>query len=243
MTCSMLAGQISWQARQVVQAQRTSLVTVSTRFASGLAKATSPICLHHLHRGERLVGGPGRAAVLAALAGGAGVGVEDVLPGEIGDLRRPVTLDALVLQVDGLQRPLGPQIGEEVVDRGGEDVAQLGERDGGDEADGQEEVEPPEPLVQRRSSAAAMPAKTGHQEPDRGRRRASSGLTGSSVTAMRAPSMRKPVMRMAKSRRDEVIVPAGLQPLRLHEKAAHQKPGQHGDGDQAGHVEHQLEDL
>ena len=44
LTCSMLAGQISWQARQVVQDQRASWLTVSIRFASGVPKATSPIC-------------------------------------------------------------------------------------------------------------------------------------------------------------------------------------------------------
>src|SRR5512141_1118653 len=44
LTCSISAGHISWQARQVVHDQSTSVVTVSTRLAWGLVNATSPIC-------------------------------------------------------------------------------------------------------------------------------------------------------------------------------------------------------
>ncbi len=84
MTCSMLAGQISWQARQVVQAQRASWLTVSIRLAGGVGYGDLADLLDDLHRGERFVGGVGRAAVLAAFAGGAGVGVEDVFPGQVG---------------------------------------------------------------------------------------------------------------------------------------------------------------
>ena len=87
LTCSMLAGQISWQARQVVQAQRTSSAHRLDQVARrGRPSASSPICWTTFMGESGLSGGVGRAAVLAALAGGAGIGVEDVLPGEIGDL-------------------------------------------------------------------------------------------------------------------------------------------------------------
>ena len=86
-TCSIPAGQISWQARQVVQDHSTSLPMVSIRPAWGI-KGDLADLVDHLHRRQRFIGGKGRASILAAFAFGAGVGVEDVLPREIRYLCR-----------------------------------------------------------------------------------------------------------------------------------------------------------
>ena len=85
LTCSMLAGQMSWQARQVVQAQRASCADGFDQVAGRVPFGQFADLLDDLHRGKRFVGGMGRAAVLAAFAGGAGVGIEDVFPGQVGD--------------------------------------------------------------------------------------------------------------------------------------------------------------
>ena len=56
----------------------------------------------HFLVGERLAGVVGGAVGLAAAALGAGVGVEDLLPGEIGQLRHPELLAVLQVQLGEL---------------------------------------------------------------------------------------------------------------------------------------------
>ena len=149
LTCSMSAGQTSWQARQVVQAQRASWRAGFDQVAGRVAFGQLADLLDDLHGRKRLFGGIGRAAVLTAFAGGAGVGVENVFPGQVGDGRRAVLLDALVFQVDGGDRAFGLQRRQKGVGAGGEDMAQLGVGNGGDEAQRQDEVKPPEHRVHR----------------------------------------------------------------------------------------------
>src|SRR6266581_6735036 len=96
-----------------------------------------------LHRRKRLVGNPGRTTVLAAFAGGAGVGVENILPGQVGYTRGAELFDALVFEVDGGDEAFGFERSQKRIDRGGEDVAQLGVGDRTEEAEHQGEVEPP----------------------------------------------------------------------------------------------------
>ena len=96
--------------------------------------------------------------------------------------------------------PLGAQVGEQVIGAGGEDVAQFGEGDGGDEADGQEEMDPPEDLVgeQERCGCQAHEEELADQQAAGGKV-ARPGLVRSSVAAIRAPSATNPVIRMANS--------------------------------------------
>ena len=100
--------------------------------------------LDELHGGERFVGGVGGTAILASFAGHAGVGVEDVFPGEVGDFGGAELFDGFVFHVDGAYGPFGLEGGEEGVGAGGEDMAQFGEGDGGDEAKDECHVDPPE---------------------------------------------------------------------------------------------------
>lgn len=60
--------------------------------------------------GERFVGAGGRAAVLTALAGGAGGGGEDIFPGEVADAGGTELFDTFVFQVDGAnsEKPARP---------------------------------------------------------------------------------------------------------------------------------------
>ena len=131
------AGQISWQARQVVQDQRASLVTVSIRLASGLLKATSPICL------ITFMGESGLSVLWAGQRSWQRLHLVQASVSKISFqvrsliCRRPETFDALVLHVDGDQCALGAKIGEEVVGSGGEDMAELGKGDGADKTDDQ----------------------------------------------------------------------------------------------------------
>ena len=199
---------------------------------------------HHLHGGKRLLRGPCRAAVLAALADGAGVGVVDVLPGEVLHLCRAELLRAFVLEVDGLDAPLGPEIGEEVVCRGGEDVAQLGERYGGDEAHGEEEVRPPEHLVGQRELSQVPPLeRAGKKEPP-GRQARKLGVHPHLGGRHPQPFGREAGQEDGEQEQmRQVIVAYGRETRGLHEEAAHQEPPQHEERHYAGSIEHHRVDL
>ena len=158
----LLAGAAGGAGPEHVLADR--LDQVRARVAEG----DLAYLLDDLHGRERLTRVPGRAAVLAALAARAGVGVVDVLPGEIGDLVDPELLHPLLFQVDGGDRTLFPQVGEQVVGRRGEQVAELAPRDGDDETHDQEEVDPPPPLVQLPERGVVEPRELPrHQGADR----------------------------------------------------------------------------
>ena len=103
--------------------------------------------LHDLHGRKRFVGGIGRAAVLTPFAGRAGVGIEEVLPGQVGDGGRTELLDGFVFQVDGGDGAFGLQRRQKGVGAGGEDMAELGVGNDGDEAQRQDQVNPPEHRV------------------------------------------------------------------------------------------------
>ena len=104
---------------------------------------------HHLHGRQRFVGGPGRASVLAAFALGAGVGIEDILPGQIGKLGCPEALRLLVFHIHGYKFAHRAPVGQKVIGAGGEDMPELGEGDGDDKEHDQQQMEPPGPGVQR----------------------------------------------------------------------------------------------
>lgn len=82
-----------------------------------------------LHRVELFARVEGGAVVLATGALGAGVGVEELLPGEVLQLACAEVLGALVLEVDGIERAVGLQLAEEDVGHRAEQVEVLSERD------------------------------------------------------------------------------------------------------------------
>ena len=157
---SMLTGQISSQALQVVQAQTSSGVmrskTESTRDRdlgrradrgrhAGIAGGGHDLAglEHDLAGVEGLAGGVGRAHRGAAPAHGAGVGVEQLLPGEVLDGGGTEALELGLHQVrHGLHRALGPVAVLQVhVQRRGEHVAQHRDREDHEEGEEREDVQ------------------------------------------------------------------------------------------------------
>ena len=147
---SMLTGQISSHALQLVHAQISSDVMRSNTRVGGdrdvarrRRSAATPAAIagrghhladlqHDLARVERLAGGVGRAHRRAASAHRARVGVEQLLPGEVLDRRRAEALELGLHQVrHRLHRALGAVAVPQVhVHRRREHVAQLGGRAG-----------------------------------------------------------------------------------------------------------------
>jgi hypothetical protein len=121
----MLTGQISSQALQLVQAQTSSAVMRSnSEFAEMVISASVPSggvtrpgvpgghdlagLEHDLARVERLAGGVRRAHAGAAAAHGAGVGVEQLLPGEVLDHEAPKLSSSVSVRFGiGAWRPSG----------------------------------------------------------------------------------------------------------------------------------------
>ena len=121
----MLTGQISSQALQDVQAHSSSAVMRSnTQLAPTVMSASTPIggvvtgragaghdladLEHDLPGVERLAGGVGGAHRRAAAAHGAGVGVEQLLPGEVLDGGGAEVLELGVIRLgSGFIAPLG----------------------------------------------------------------------------------------------------------------------------------------
>src|ERR1700752_919608 len=102
-TCSMKTGQASTHQRQVVQAQSTLSWMVSpTRVFSGAfapgwpsSAGASPQGQDEPLRVELLAAHVGRAARGTAAALGAVVGVEEILPGQVGQAADPEGLRVL----------------------------------------------------------------------------------------------------------------------------------------------------
>src|SRR5581483_5661770 len=99
---SILTGQISSQALQVVQAQTSSAVIRSSTEPADTVISSSTVAggghdladlEDDLPGVERLAGLVGRAHRGAAPADGAGVGVHELLPGEVLDGRRPERIE------------------------------------------------------------------------------------------------------------------------------------------------------
>ena len=178
----MSAGQTSWQAKQVVQAQRASGVQVSIRLPEGLPSANSPIWCTIFMGESGLSVADGRAAVLTPLAGRAGIRIEEVLPGQVGDGRRTELLDRFVFQVDRADGASGLQRHQKGVRAGGENMAQLGVGNKADEAQHQDQVEPPKPRVE-----TAAQADSGRLEPERSAGRRTSRTSGPGPSGGPAP--------------------------------------------------------
>ncbi len=98
----------------------------------------------------------GRAAILTALAQGAGVGIEDILPCQLFNLAGTEALRLLIFQVESDQLAGRAKIGEQVIGAGGQDVAQLAEGDDGDKAGNQQQVQPPGGAMQRAQRGLAI---------------------------------------------------------------------------------------
>ena len=109
----------------------------------GALLGVEPEVLDELARGEGLAAGVGGALVLAPAAVGAGVEVEDLLPGEVGDLGGAEAFEGLDV-AHGAEGAEGAVGAEEGVHGADEDVGELAEADGNvDEAGGvDEDVEP-----------------------------------------------------------------------------------------------------
>jgi hypothetical protein len=91
-----------------------------------IAEGRFTYLLDDLHGGERFAGVPCRALVLASPATGAGIRIEYILPGKVGDPGCAILTDALIFQIDGSNRTLRSEIGELIVGGDGEDMAQFG---------------------------------------------------------------------------------------------------------------------
>ncbi len=111
--CSMEAGQMSWQARQVVQAQMTSRPMVSIRLAAGSVKAISPIWL------TSRIGDSGLPVVKAGQRSWQRLHRVQASASKMSFQRRSVTLagaeflGGLILQVDGGELAGGAEVGKE----------------------------------------------------------------------------------------------------------------------------------
>ena len=103
--------------------------------------------LDHLLRRERFPGEIGRAAVLAAAAARTGIGVEDLLPGELLEFPDAERLRGLKVP-DRLDITRRLKRGHEVVGRRRDDVEQPRVGDVGDEAQGDQGMGPPGDLVE-----------------------------------------------------------------------------------------------
>ena len=227
----MLTGQISSQALQLVQAQISSAVIRSnTESAVTVSSASWPT--------TGLMGPPGWVAAMtwptlrtisrgssglpvawaghtdgAAPADGAGVGVEQLLPGEVLDGVGPEGLQLGLGQVgQRLHRPLGPVPVPEVhVERRREHVAQLGRRHQDDEGEEGQHVDEPRPLVGDLQLAAVRARRRRRRAGSR--RTATSRTPGRPTSAMRMASVVKPVTPMTRKvpRMTRVLGP-GLDP-------------------------------
>ena len=201
-------------------------------------------------------GGVGRALRLAAPALHAGVEVQPLLPGEIGQRRhaqrRLVLLD-LGLQVrDGHQRALGLEIAEEGVDRRVEDMLELRERDRGDERECDQHVRVPEEAVQpqRQRAAAAQPDRA-----EQRRQRVADigvdrpGLVVDRDAADRLIRQPQPFEQVAgdgdiqQRGQHPQVGRAVVQPVGLAAVAPPGRPDQAGQKHQAHRVENELEAL
>ena len=240
MTCSMLAGQMSWQARQVVQAQRASWLTVSIRLPVGLPVGQFTDLLDDLHRRERLVGRVCRAAILAAFAGGAGVGVEDVFPGQIVYGGGAELFDALVFEVDGGDEPFRFKGGQKRIDAGGEDVAQFGVGDRAEEAEHQGEVEPPEDLVGDEQGAGGHVGEELPRQQAAGREAGQTGVQPQFGGGHAGPFDQEPGDQDREQQlQHDVVVSNDFQALGTNHKAADEEPRQHDERQDSGHVQYQ----
>ena len=169
---SMLTGQISSHALQLVHAHSSSAVmrsnselapiVISRSVPSGGAHDRVAGRRHHLAdlehdlpRVERLAGGVGRAHARAAAAHRAGVGVEQLLPREVLDHRRAERLELGLGEVGHrLHRPLRAVLVAQVhVQRRREHVPQHRDRQDGEEGDERDDVADPPPLVPRRRAS------------------------------------------------------------------------------------------
>lgn len=196
--------------------------------------------LNNFHGRERFIGSIGRTAVLAALAGGAGVGVEEVFPGQVGNGGGAELLDRIVFHVDGGNVPLGFKGGQKGVGAGGKDMAQLGVGDGAEEAEHQQQMNPPEDLV-------------GYQQGSRSQRseevpaqQAAGGKAGQLRVLLQfggrhaGPFDQEPGRQDRKKQlQNDVVIPDDLQPLWLYDKTADKEPGQHDDGQDARDIQYQ----
>ena len=114
--------------------------------------------LDHLLRGERLAREVGRAAVLAPSAARAGVGIEDLLPGEFLELSHAEGLRRLEIP-DRFEVPRGLERCHEVVGGSGDDVDQPRVGDVGDEGERDRGMHPPGHLVEDLRLSRIEPGK------------------------------------------------------------------------------------
>jgi hypothetical protein len=191
------------------------------------------------------MGDRGRTAFLAALAGGTGVGVENILPGKIGDLCRAELFGAFVFQVDGGDTPPGRQVGEQIIGGGGKNVAQLGEGNDDDEAHAQEEVDPPEYLMNTGQGLGchAEEKELPEEHADR-REERQAGIGHELGICYPQPFDDKASQQDGEQQRvHHIIVTDGIQTFRLYQEAADEKPTEHDQRNKAGHIKSQGEYL
>src|SRR6185369_8239232 len=210
----------------------------------GIAAGDLADLMDDFHRGERLVGSPGGAAILAPFAGGAGVGVEDVFPGQITDRGGAELFGRIVFEVDGGDEALRFKRRQKGVDAGGEDVAQLGVGDGVEEAEHQDEVEPPEDLVGHEQGAGVHCGKELSRQHAAGGEACQLGVQLQFGGGHARPFDQEPGDQDGEQQlQDDVVVPDDLQPFGPDDESADEESGQHQDGEDAGDIQHQRERL
>ena len=148
-TCSIDTGHACTHAPQVTQSH-----TDSSGTAPGdqrrLLMGEHEVAQAHDHElgGQRLVSAPGRARVLAAAALRARVGVEHLLPGQVGRRARPepelLLRYRLVVEPQRLQPAARAGVPEPHVDRRSRDVQVLGAGQVGQEREDRQHVRPDE---------------------------------------------------------------------------------------------------
>ena len=210
---SMFTGQISSHALHDVQAHTSSEVMRSKRLlAPTVISGSTPIggdtggragaghdlagLEHDLARVERLAGGVGRAHRRAATAHRAGVGVEQLLPGEVLDRGGAEALELGLHEVR--HRPHGAlgalAVAQVHVQRRREDVAQHRDRQDRHEHEEAGDVGDPPDLVDAGQVAVLV-----DQRRRAGSRRTTTPRTpGGPARAMRHTSAPKPVTAMAR---------------------------------------------
>ncbi|EKD36953.1 MAG: hypothetical protein ACD_75C01311G0001 [uncultured bacterium] len=208
----------------------------------GLGKSGLAQLIDHLHRRQRLAGGPGRTTVLAAFAEGAGVGIEDILPGHLLEAGRAEALGLFIFQVEIDELALRPEIGEQKIRTGRQDMPEFGEWNDDKKSHHQQKMKPPGNLVHCPQAALAHPGKKiGRHQTDRRPRGQGRAEFNHRHTATlddesgNEDGKQQPV--------HDRIVTLRFQPLRRKEIAAHQKAAQHHDADQAGQIESDREQF
>ena len=106
--------------------------------AGGLAEAG-----YYLHGRKWLVGVEGGTSILASFAEGAGIGIENILPGEVGYFGRTEFFHILIFEVKVGQFAFGTAIRKHIVGGGGDNVPEFSIGDKRDKTHNQQEMQPP----------------------------------------------------------------------------------------------------